>query len=74
MVLWTESHRHKTGFNNKFCECDNEISLFIKAGRSWLSKSLFQGRPLPWNYVGSYSLVMILAVVYKQLGGPLYLH
>lgn len=34
-----------TGFNNKFCECDNEISFFIKEGRSWLSKSLFQGRP-----------------------------
>jgi len=46
MLLWTESRRHRTGFNNKFCECDNEISFFIKAGRSWLSNK--EG-PLPWN-------------------------
>jgi hypothetical protein len=44
MIVWTESHRHRTGFNNKFCGCDNKILFFIKEGRSWLSKGLFQGR------------------------------
>jgi len=39
--------------NNKFCECDNEISFLIKAGCSWLSKCLFQGRPSAMELVRS---------------------
>lgn len=45
MILWTESHHHRTGFNDKFCEFGSEISIFVNAGRSWLSKSVFQIRP-----------------------------